>query len=108
MQSSDKLFIQIIHPRLAFKRELKSAHSNRLSYMKATIAIERKKRISDLNVRFMITATQFLQFSDDILYTALPKAGRNTVWTIGAMLRAATTGQHRNSPSQSYATVVRV
>src|SRR5258708_30723189 len=108
MQRSDKPFIQIIHPRLAFKRELEPARANRFCEMEATIAIERKKWIPDLNVRLMIQATQLLHFSDDILDTALPKACRNTMGTIGAMLRTATTSQHRDNPRQSYGTMVRV
>src|SRR6266511_1341578 len=108
MQGSDKPFIQIIHPRLAFERQLEAARANRFGDMEATIAIEGKKRIPHLNVRLMIQLTQLLHFSGHILDAALPKACRNTMRTVGAMLRAATTGQHRDSPRQSYAPVVRV
>src|SRR5258705_5513260 len=108
MQCSDKPFIQIIHPCLAFKRELEPARANRFGDLEATFPIERKKGIPELNVRLMIQAAQLLHFSDDILDTALPKACRNTMGTIRAMLRTATTSQHRDNPRQSYGTMVRV
>src|SRR5947209_2231944 len=92
VHGANQFLIEIVHARLAFKRELQIARLYLFGNVEAALAVKRKERVAYFYVQVLIATVQLFHLVNNIFDRALTKACSDAVRAVGAMLRATAAG----------------
>src|SRR5207253_6504209 len=95
LHGADQLLIEIVHARLALKSDAQAACADRFGDLETAVAVEREQRVTYLDVATGIERVKLGHLGDDRRDRAGAKTRRDTMRTVGAMLRATAARQHR-------------
>src|SRR5205823_2706795 len=74
---TNQLLVEIVHARFAFKRETEAASSYAFGNKKTAFPLERKKRVSNNDVRLLVHAAQFCKLRQHVFRRARSKTARD-------------------------------